>query len=598
MKPLLTLLLILTLCFTAAVPAMADEVSENPIPLTSADIAIEAGKTYTISSKDELINFRILVNSGCTFEGAAVELISDISLNEGILSAGDFSQGFEPLLNRAPLAGSGAFSWIPIGSATTPFSGTFEGNNHTISGMLRDTHASGGCIGFFETCCSAVIRNLRLENFYLRGYGCGAVTSTATGACLIENCHVSGVIATRGSSGGIIGTAYRTHPAGEKEIHQIINCSSDCIIFPGTLDGGGKVLPNRTAGGIAGTCRNTIISECTNHGNVYGKISIGSILGSAEENTEVINCRNFGTAVGEDFQGRLIGNLPETETETEKEPETFPHAHAFETSYYFDENRHFLSCSCGQTTSAAHQFIKEVVKMPSPDEIGTLKKTCPLCSAVFHEPLKELPNYTLEVINGKCEGYIGQIDYYTLSIAAKEGAYIKDVFLNGVSLGPVTRVPFEDGDVIKVIFAAIIQPADTPQSSPEDTAQPDKETASTQNTRLIKGIQATTIKASSVNVHNGSIRITWKKSPGYKVDYYQVFRSTKKNSGYGKKAFYTTKTGKATTYTNSKNLKVGTRYYYKVRGVRVIDGKKYYTQYSNKANRRAQAPIVRASQPY
>ncbi|SCJ98528.1 Uncharacterised protein [uncultured Eubacterium sp.] len=106
------------------------------------------------------------------------------------------------------------------------------------------------------------------------------------------------------------------------------------------------------------------------------------------------------------------------------------------------------------------------------------------------------------------------------------------------------------------------------------------------NDRLKAGVKATNIKASSA-VKKETITIKWKKSYGYKVDYFQVFRSTKKNSGYGTKAFYTTKKGTQKSYKNTKNLKKGTRYYYKVRGVRKINGKNVYTRYSNKVWRTA-----------
>ena len=102
--------------------------------------------------------------------------------------------------------------------------------------------------------------------------------------------------------------------------------------------------------------------------------------------------------------------------------------------------------------------------------------------------------------------------------------------------------------------------------------------------KIIKGVEATTLKARSSKTSKG-IKITWTKSKGYKVDYYVIYRSTKKNSGYGTKPFYTTKSATAGYYVNSKDLKKGTKYYYKVRGVRVIDGQKYYTEYSTKASR-------------
>ena len=64
------------------------------------------------------------------------------------------------------------------------------------------------------------------------------------------------------------------------------------------------------------------------------------------------------------------------------------------------------------------------------------------------------------------------------------------------------------------------------------------------------------------------------------VEGYEIWRSTKKNSGFSK-FFTTTKT----TYKNTKSLKKGTRYYYKVRAIAHVDGKKITSDWSNKAYR-------------
>ena len=157
----------------------------------------------------------------------------------------------------------------------------------------------------------------------------------------------------------------------------------------------------------------------------------------------------------------------------------------------------------------------------------------------------------------------------TLTIAAEEGYEITDVLVNGISKGKVTEITgLKTGDKVEVKAAKKAEPTDP---------------VADKNAKLIKGVGNTTIILKSKLTKAGKVLLTWTKSKGYKVDYFEVYRSVKKNSGYGKKPFFTTKDGSWSKYLNTKELKAGKTYYYKVRGVRVIDSKKYYTKYSNKA---------------
>ena len=81
----------------------------------------------------------------------------------------------------------------------------------------------------------------------------------------------------------------------------------------------------------------------------------------------------------------------------------------------------------------------------------------------------------------------------------------------------------------------------------------------------------------------GSITVKWTvKGDKSGVEAYEIWKSTKKNAGF-KKVFTTTKQ----TYKNTKGLKKGTRYYYKVRAIAHVDGKKVASDWSNKAIRKA-----------
>lgn len=135
---------------------------------------------------------------------------------------------------------------------------------------------------------------------------------------------------------------------------------------------------------------------------------------------------------------------------------------------------------------------------------------------------------------------------------------------------------------IDTIVAETKAELDKVQTSEQKAAQAEAE----KSEQIKAGVQNTTIEIYTSSVKNSDgeryIKIYWEKSKGYKVDYYEVFRKTGKDGKYGDSAFFIKDTSKIKSwYKNTKSLKKGTRYYYKVRGVRVIDGEKYYTQWSN-----------------
>ena len=93
---------------------------------------------------------------------------------------------------------------------------------------------------------------------------------------------------------------------------------------------------------------------------------------------------------------------------------------------------------------------------------------------------------------------------------------------------------------------------------------------------IATGVKNTTITAKSTALKNGGIKVTWTKAGGYKVDSYKLYRKVGKN-GTWKLWDTTTKT----SYTNKSKVKAGTAYYYKVVGVRNVEGTTVKTQTSN-----------------
>ena len=96
---------------------------------------------------------------------------------------------------------------------------------------------------------------------------------------------------------------------------------------------------------------------------------------------------------------------------------------------------------------------------------------------------------------------------------------------------------------------------------------------------ILEAVENTKITSlTAVAQTSKKVKLNWKKSKAkYGVDYFQVFRSTKKSSGYTK--IFTTADGKTYQYINSKGMVGDTLYWFKVRGVRNVAGQKIYTEF-------------------
>jgi hypothetical protein len=174
-------------------------------------------------------------------------------------------------------SGSG---WSPLGNVTTSFTGTFDGNNKTISGLT--INRSDQYQGFFGIFNGGTLINIGLVNVAIIGtdYTSGVVAYGNSGT--ITNSYVTGSVTGTVSVGGFIGEGSVT----------LSNSYSSAIIV-------GSVY----AGGLAGYYYGAI-SNCYASGNISASSSVGGLVGTIDGAT-ITNCYATG-AIGASGGG-LVG---------------------------------------------------------------------------------------------------------------------------------------------------------------------------------------------------------------------------------------------------------------------------------------------------
>lgn len=200
-------------------------------------------------------------------------------------------------------------NWEPVafGDIDTYYTGTFDGNGHTISNLTitkENLYFGDDCGMFGRVGTNVTIKNLTLKNVSLNvsadrenaGLGIGALAGVNQGT--ISNCKVSGNIFVTNNEIGYVGGV-----VGLMESGVIQYCHSSASIQGGNSDYVGGVL-----GGEYATA--TVIKGCSFSGSVTGDRFVGGIVGYCRSFDKKTACYSTGSLSSTGgFAGGIVGAL-------------------------------------------------------------------------------------------------------------------------------------------------------------------------------------------------------------------------------------------------------------------------------------------------
>ena len=298
----------------------------NAIALKKPDVSwydADEEDLYIFDEAD-FLGFSKLASEGKTFAGQKIYLMANLEINEvGENTIASWKTGTVP-----------HYVWTPVGSETTPFKGTFNGQGHTICGIFISTEAN--CVGLFGLVSGGTIKNFSLVDSYINetgngvfigsivGYmsgGTGKISNVYSSAEIesngtefggiagrvsgtVENCWFDGQLtSTKGSTGriscgGIVGTTLSGDKVTIQDCLNTGNINYASTVTNSNADDGNAYVG---IGGIYGRQRNAstvTIKNCVSVGKITTshKLGVGAVMGASMLTGSVNNISNCYTA--------------------------------------------------------------------------------------------------------------------------------------------------------------------------------------------------------------------------------------------------------------------------------------------------------------
>ncbi|MBO7650108.1 MAG: hypothetical protein J6S79_05145 [Lachnospiraceae bacterium] len=258
MRHLFKKLIVWTLCLALAVGILPGLARGAKAETTVAEI----------DSYQDLLDFAERVNNGETTLNAKI-VVKEIDAS----ASNPKNLGYDAQTT----------AWTPIGSYSSPYTGKFDGNGCTITGLTIES--KNDYIGLFgyvgEGGC---VQNVNLEGGSIKGNNnVGGVTGGNNGT--VSNCSNTGAVSGNDNVGGVTGSNNGT----------VSNCSNT-----------GAVSGNNKVGGVTGG-NNGTVSNCSNTGAVSGNDNVGGVTG-LNPSGRVSNCSNTGAVSGSNYVGGTVGD--------------------------------------------------------------------------------------------------------------------------------------------------------------------------------------------------------------------------------------------------------------------------------------------------
>jgi len=238
-------------------------------------------------------------------------------------------------LNAADIWGAGG--WVPVGNGSSEFTGTFDGQNHTIANLTINRPGENA-IGLFGATNDASIANIGLIGGSVSGgrYTGGLVGNLGGGT--VSNAYNTGTVSGDWYVGGLIGasanginftapyhaTISNVHATGDVSGTNFVGGLIGWIILGDVRNAyaTGAVTGVESGadtgmyiGGLIGWLQSATLNDAYATGSVTGVYKVGGLLGQAggtstfSTRTYINNVYATGAVTGDTRVGGLVGHL-------------------------------------------------------------------------------------------------------------------------------------------------------------------------------------------------------------------------------------------------------------------------------------------------